>query len=277
MAYRIEIKGPCRYLVLGLVILFCGSNWLAPDLLAGLTGSGGRNWRLLRSGHIERYERNLADHWLTAAKGTYETGEFPVLGGEDVVLEFDVDRIEGGVGFRLVRYEWGVWQNHVWSEGIRDDRSGSVRLTVPRGGLYGLKLDFYAFGDVTLDWSVDRRTAPSDHQSGAAVAFATGSAGERSQMACFGIAQNFPIAGNQGGWQRTGGRDQQAIGGVALEMLRKERRGDRRGDAERRQTDAGQAEKALEPGMRLQIKADPGLAYQQPDLPRGNGGLGLRL
>jgi hypothetical protein len=156
MAHRIAIEGPFRYVVVGLLIVFCGGNWLAPDLLAGITGSGGSNWRLLHSGHVERSERTLTDQWLTAAKGTYETGVFPVLGGEDVVLEFDVDRMEGGVGFRLVRYDWGFWPNPVWSEGIGDDRSGRLRLTVPQSGLYGLKLDFHAFaGDLTLDWSVE--------------------------------------------------------------------------------------------------------------------------
>jgi hypothetical protein len=155
MARRIEINGPFRYVVVGLVVLFCGSNWLAPDLLAGITGSGGRNWRLLRTGHVERYERNLTDHWLTAATGTYETGAIPVLGGDEVVLEFDVDRLEGSVGFRLVRYEWGFWPDHTWSERIRDDQRGSFRVTVPQGGLYGLELSYYSFaGDVTLDWSV---------------------------------------------------------------------------------------------------------------------------
>jgi hypothetical protein len=155
MAHRIEINGPFRYVVVGLVVVFCGGNWLAPDLLAGITGSGGRNWRLLRNGHIERYERNLTDHWLTAAKGTYETGVFPVLGGEDVVLEFEVERMQGSIGVRLVRYEWGFWPNSVWSKDFGGDQRGSFRLTIPQGGLYGLKLDFYAFaGDVTLDWSV---------------------------------------------------------------------------------------------------------------------------
>jgi len=156
MARRIEIKGPFRYVVLGVVILFCGSNWLAPDLLAGLTGSGGRNWRLLRSGHVERYHRNLTDHWLTAATKTYRTGAIPVLGGEDLVLEFDVDRMEGSVGLRLIRYKWGFWRDRAWSERIRGDRSGSLRLTVPQSGLYGLELSYVNFaGDVALDWSVD--------------------------------------------------------------------------------------------------------------------------
>lgn len=98
MAHWIEIKGPLRYFLLGLVIVFFAGNWLAPDLLAGLTGEGGRSWRLLRSGHVERYHRNLTDHWITAENGTYRTGIFPVLGGEEVVVEFDVDPTEGGVG-----------------------------------------------------------------------------------------------------------------------------------------------------------------------------------
>jgi hypothetical protein len=59
MARRIEIKGPFRYVLVSLLILFVAGNWLVPDLLAGLTGSGSRSWRLLRSGHVERYHRNL--------------------------------------------------------------------------------------------------------------------------------------------------------------------------------------------------------------------------
>jgi hypothetical protein len=156
MAHRIEIKGPLRYVLLGLVVVFCASSWLAPDLLAGLTGSGDRSWRLLRSGHVERYHRNLTDHWVTAEKGTYSTGMFPVLGGEHVIVEFDVDQIEGSVGFRLVRYEWGFWPEHVWSERVRTDRAGRFRIPVREAGFYGLGLSYFNFaGDVAFDWSVN--------------------------------------------------------------------------------------------------------------------------
>lgn len=156
MAHRIEIKGPLRYLLLGLVIVFVASNWLAPDLLAGFTGKGDRSWRLLRSGHVERYHRNLTDHWITAEKGTYETGVFPVLGGEDVVVEFDLDQTEGSVGFRLVRYAWGFWPEHVWSERVRQDQTGRFRIPVGETGLYSLKLSYFNFaGDVAFDWAVN--------------------------------------------------------------------------------------------------------------------------
>jgi hypothetical protein len=156
MAHRIEIKGPFRYVVAGLVVLFVAGNWLAPDLLAGLTGSGSRSWRLLRSGHIEHYHRNLTDHWLTAEQGTYETGLFPVLGGEDVIVAFEVDRSEGSIGFRLIRYDWGFWPEPVWSEGIGQDRVGRFRIPVSTTGLYELRLSYSAFtGDVAFDWSVD--------------------------------------------------------------------------------------------------------------------------
>ena len=155
MVHRIAINGPFRYVVLGLVIVFFAGNWLAPDLLDGLTGSSDRSWRLLRTGHVERYERNLTDHWLTAGTGTYKTGAIPVLGGDELVLEFDVDRLEGWVWFRLVQYEWGFWPEQAWSEDIRDDQSGSFRIRVPQAGLYGLELSYVNFaGDVTLDWSV---------------------------------------------------------------------------------------------------------------------------
>ena len=109
-----------------------------------------------RSGHVERYHRNLTQHWLTAESGTYRTGLFPVLGGEDVVVEFEVDQIEGSVGFRLVRYHWGLWPEHVWSEGVRTDHTGRFRIPVGGTGLYSLGLSYFKFaGDVAFDWSVD--------------------------------------------------------------------------------------------------------------------------
>jgi hypothetical protein len=138
------------------VTVFFAGNWLAPDLLDGLTGKGERNWRLLRSGHVERYPRNLTEHWITAEKGTYETGVFPVLGGEDVVVDFDVAQIEGSVGFRLVRYAWGLWPEYVWSERVRRDQTGSLRIPVGETGLYGLTLSYFNFaGDIAFDWSVN--------------------------------------------------------------------------------------------------------------------------
>ena len=156
MAHHIEIKGPFRYVLLGLVIAFFAGSWLAPDLLASLTGSGNRSWRLLRSGHVERNHRNLTDHWITTEKGTYSTGMFPVLGGEDVIVEFDVDQIEGSVGFRLVRYDWAFWPEYVWSERVRTDQAGRFRIPVRDAGLYGLRLSYFNFaGDVAFDWSVN--------------------------------------------------------------------------------------------------------------------------
>ena len=156
MAHRIEIKGPLRYVLVSLLILLFAGNWLVPDLLAGLTGTASRSWRLLRSGHVERYHRNPTDHWITAEKGTYSAGMFPALGGEEVIVEFDVDQSEGSVGFRLIRYDWGFWREHVWSERVRTDRTGRFRIPVPETGLYGLGLSYFAFaGDVAFDWSVD--------------------------------------------------------------------------------------------------------------------------
>jgi hypothetical protein len=56
-------------------------NWLAPDLVAGVIGKAGRSWRLLRSGHPERYYHNPTSHWLTAEKGSDKTGIFLWLRG----------------------------------------------------------------------------------------------------------------------------------------------------------------------------------------------------
>ena len=156
MAHRIEVKGPLEYVVVGVVVAIVAGNLLAPGLLAGITGSGDRSWRLLRSGHVERYHRNLTKHWITAEKGTYETGLFPVLGGEDVVLDFNVEQIEGSVGFRLVRYAWGLWPEYVWSEHVGRDRTGSFRIPVGEAGLYELRLSYFTFaGDVAFDWAVN--------------------------------------------------------------------------------------------------------------------------
>jgi hypothetical protein len=81
---------------------------------------------------------------------------FPALGGENVIVEFEVDQIEGSVGFRLVRYHWGFWPEYVWSERVRKDKAGRFRIPVPEIGLYGLGLSYFNFaGDVGFDWSVD--------------------------------------------------------------------------------------------------------------------------
>lgn len=99
---------------------------------------------------------NLTDHWITAEKGTWRTGLFPVVVGEDVVIDFDVTQIEGSVGFRLVRYDWGISPDFVWSERIPVDRVGTFRIPVAESGLYRVGLSYFNFaGDVAFDWSVD--------------------------------------------------------------------------------------------------------------------------
>ena len=69
MARRIEIKGPFRYVLLGLVILLFAGNWLAPGLLASVTGSGERSWRLLPAA-TSSATTATSQHWLTAESGT---------------------------------------------------------------------------------------------------------------------------------------------------------------------------------------------------------------
>ena len=95
-------------------------------------------------------------NWITAEKGTYTTGVFPVLGGEDVIVDFEVDQIEGSVWFRLMRYDWGFWREHVWSQSVGQDGAGSFRIPVLEAGVYGLSLSYFSFaGDVVVDWSVN--------------------------------------------------------------------------------------------------------------------------
>ena len=107
MARRIEIKGPLRCLLLGLVDRRLGRE------LAGARCPG----RSHRHAHlqlspaaqrpVEQCHRNLTDHWVTAESGIHATGGFPVLSGEAVVVEFALDQIEGSVGFRLAHHAWG--------------------------------------------------------------------------------------------------------------------------------------------------------------------------
>jgi hypothetical protein len=68
MAHRIEIKGPFSYVLLGLVTVFSAGNWLAPGLVAGLTGKVNAIGACCAA-VIERYHRNLSGHWITAEKG----------------------------------------------------------------------------------------------------------------------------------------------------------------------------------------------------------------
>jgi hypothetical protein len=54
-----------------------------------------------------------------------------------------------------VRYAWGFWREHVWSERVRRDQTGRFRIPVSAAGLYGLELSYLRFaGDVAFDWSV---------------------------------------------------------------------------------------------------------------------------
>lgn len=107
MARRIEIKGPLRYLLFGLVDRRLGRE-LAGSRCPGRPHRHGHcSCRPLPSGQVEQYHRNLTDHWMTAESGIHDTGVFPVLSGGDVVVEFALDQIEGSVGCRLAHYAWG--------------------------------------------------------------------------------------------------------------------------------------------------------------------------
>jgi hypothetical protein len=156
MARRIEVKGPFRHVLIGLLLLFVAGNWLVPDLLAGLTCTGGRCWRLLRSGHVERCHRNPTEHWITAEKGTYETGMFSRARrrGRDRRPRDRPDRRQRRAPSGPLPL--GVLREYVWSERVRKDRAGRLRIPVPETGLYGLGLSYFAFaGDVAFDWSVN--------------------------------------------------------------------------------------------------------------------------
>lgn len=156
MAHRVQLKGPAKYVVIGLVAILFASNWLVPDLVAGVTGQGGRSWRLLSSGHLERYYDNLTSHWMTAEKGSTNTGIFFAFAGEHVVIDYAMTRREGGLALYLVHYDWSILPDYIRSERVRDTEDGVLRIEVPATGIYDIRLSYLAFsGDVRLDWSVE--------------------------------------------------------------------------------------------------------------------------
>ena len=157
MAKAIEIKGPWKYLALGAVLALLLGNWILPDLLADTTGSGGRSYRLLRSGFTEQHQTNiLSDHWITAAKGTWSTWPIPALAGETLVIDYDVQVDEGRVALRLWELTFPPFKDIDWSTGFRADAQGTHRVPIEESGLYMIRLSYFAFGgDIELDWRIE--------------------------------------------------------------------------------------------------------------------------
>lgn len=157
MAKSIELKGPWKVLAVGAVLVLVLGNWILPDLLSDAIGSGGRSYRLLRSGYTEQHKTNvLSDHWITAAKGTWGTSPIPALAGETLVIDYEVAVDEGGVALRLWQYDWTTLRHIVWGTGFRAGELGTLRVPIEESGLYSIRLSYFAFaGDVILDWRIE--------------------------------------------------------------------------------------------------------------------------
>jgi hypothetical protein len=153
----VEIRGPWKYLAVGAVLALVLGNWILPDLLADATGSGGRSYRLLRSGFTEQHKTNvLSDHWITAAKGNWKTWPIPVLSGETLVIEYDVQVDEGWVALRLWEFLFPPFKDINWSTGFHADDQGTLRVPIEESGLYQIRLSYFAFGgDIVLDWRIE--------------------------------------------------------------------------------------------------------------------------
>jgi hypothetical protein len=156
VAREIEIKGPAKYLVVGVVATLFLSNWLVPDLVAGVIGKGGRSWRLLRSGHLEGYFHNPTGHWLTAETGSTNTGIFFAFAGERVVIDYGMTSREGSVGVYLAHYDWSILPDYVWTTRLRETQEQVLQIELPATGIYDIRLSYFNFsGDVRVDWSVE--------------------------------------------------------------------------------------------------------------------------
>lgn len=156
MAKAIPLKGPWKYLAIGAVLAFLLGNWVLPELLSSATGSGGRSYRLLRSGYTEQYKTNLTDHWITAAKGNWKSGWFPALSGETLVLEVDTEIEEGRFALYLWEYSVPPFKDIVWSSSLNADGQEVLSVPIESSGLYTLWISYFNFsGDITLGWRVE--------------------------------------------------------------------------------------------------------------------------
>lgn len=155
MARAIQVRGPAKYILVGIVLVLLLGNWFAPALLSQVVGSTGRGFSFFRSGYVEQHKTNLTGHWIGTAKGTYSTGFLLALKGERVVVDHAFDVREGSVALRLRRYGWTTLPNSVWSERIRESRNGVLAIEVPATGIYDLRLSYFSFaGSVVFDWHV---------------------------------------------------------------------------------------------------------------------------
>jgi hypothetical protein len=155
MALRIEVSGPAKYGLVGVVLFFVLGAWLAPSHVSSVAGSSGYSYSYLRGGYVEQHKTNLTGHWITTANGRYRSMPFFAFAGENVVIGHDVDVRDGRVVVRVRRYVWNIVPERVWDEQLRDSAEGQFTISVPVSGMYCIELSYIGFeGSVTLDWSV---------------------------------------------------------------------------------------------------------------------------
>jgi hypothetical protein len=155
MAHRIEVSGPAKYALVGVVLFLVLGAWLAPSLVSSVAGSSGYSYNYLRGGYVEQHKTNLTGHWITTAKGWYRSMPFFALAGENVVIGHDVDVRDGSVFVSVRRYIWDIVPERVWGEQLRASAEGQYSISVPVSGFYCIDVSYIGFeGSVTLDWSV---------------------------------------------------------------------------------------------------------------------------
>ena len=155
MAHHIEVRGPAKYGLLGIVLFLLLGAWLAPSFISSVVGSSGYSYSYLRGGYVEQHKTNLTGHWITTAQGRYRSMPFFALAGENVVIDHDVYVRDGSVVVRVRRYVLDIVPERVWGEQLRDSAEGQFTMSVPVSGIYCIELSYIGFeGSVTLDWSV---------------------------------------------------------------------------------------------------------------------------
>jgi len=155
MAHLIEVRGPAKYGLVGLVLCLMLGAWLAPSFVSGFIGSSGYSYSYLRGGYVEQHKTNLTGHWTTTAMGRYRSMPFVAFAGETVVIGHGVEVRDGSVVVRVRRYVLDIVPEFVWGEQLRDSAAGQLAMSVAASGIYCIELSYIGFeGSVALNWKV---------------------------------------------------------------------------------------------------------------------------
>ena len=155
MAHRIEVRGPARHGLVGLVLLLAIGAWLAPSLVSSFIGSSGYSYSYFRGGYVEQHKTNLTGHWTTTAMGRYRSIPFFAFAGETVGIGHAVEVRDGSVVVRIRRYVLDIVPEFVWGEQLRDSATSQVAMPVAVSGIYCIELSYIGFeGSVAIDWRV---------------------------------------------------------------------------------------------------------------------------